>query len=367
MTIFKHTLKRLFTSKVKMAVLLLMPILFSLMFVMIGKTAVTIAVVDRDNSILSHKLVSSLSAVGNVKVTMTADGELDDRIISFQADYALIIPEGFGRAIVNGGSPKVGEFYLIEKEKLFYVRAFVNSYVADMKALAAGANHDGEKFAAAFAAYGDGALTVLNASTAQDKIPQSRGALGFLVQAMLYMSVITAGIILEDRSSGVYYRTFFAPVSLRRYFAENLLAFLIVGALQVVFVLTALRFVFGLSLGVHPLATYALYTVFALACVTLGMWLITMFRKPIYAYVSIVFLVTPFVMLGGCYWPSSFMPDVLVKISKFMPTTWVMQAVDKILSNGAALGGIGLELLVVLLFAAVFLAAGLGKKVEAAK
>ena len=69
-------------------------------------------------------------------------------------------------------------------------------------------------------------------------------------------------------------------------------------------------------------------------------------------------------MLGGCYWDINFMPDILVKISKFMPTSWVMQAVSKVLYGGAAISGIMVELLVLLLFSGVFFAAGLAKKVE---
>lgn len=367
MTIFKHAIKRLVGSKLKLFIMLAAPVLFALMFVMQSKLAVSIAVVDNDHSTLSQKLITSMESISGIKVTVLDDKALDDKIISYQASYSIIIPEKFEQTLVAGSNPVIGEFYLLEKEKLFYVRAFINNYIADMKALAATAGHDREAFGRAYAAYADGKLALANESISQDKIPQARGAMGFLVQFMLYMSVITAGLILEDRSSGVYYRVFFAPVSRRRYFTENLLAFLAIGALQVVFVLTFLHLVFGVSLGNYPLASYVLFTAFALVCISFGMWLITLFKKPLLAYLSIVFLVTPLVMLGGCYWPSSYMPDILIKISKFMPTTWVMQGVDKVLSDGASLGGIGLELLILLLFAGIFMAAGLVKKVDISK
>ena len=367
MTVFNHTIKRLLGSKLKLLILLVLPVAFAVMFVMVNKTSMKIVIADNDESKLSQALVSQIKTMKGVQVSVISDADIDDKIISFQADYAIIIAKSFEKQILTNQPPFVSEFYTLDKEKLFYARALVNGFVADLQALSKSAGYDEQKFEAAYAAYENGHLALATSGQTEDKLTQSRGALGFLVQFMLYMSVITAGIILEDKASGVYFRVFFAPVSLKRYYLENLLAFLLVSSLQAAIVLSILGPVLGLPLGAHPLAIYLLFIAFGLVCISFGMWLITLFRKPVHAYTSIVFLVTPFVMLGGCYWPTSYMPDILVKISKFMPTTWAMQAVDKVLTDGAALGAIGLELLILMLFAAIFLAAGLVKKVEVSR
>jgi ABC-2 type transport system permease protein len=367
MTIFNQTLKRIFSSKLKLAVIFLCPVLFTALFMTTTKSTMTILLVDRDRTELSQTLAGRLQSMDEkVEVKLSDENEIDDKILSYQADEAVIIPKGFGEAVLGGGDPAVEEFYVLESEGVYYARAFINGFVSDMKALAASAG-SGEAFATALDSYRQQKLSI-QAPPASDNAETgwTYGSLGFLVQFMLYMSIITAGVVLEDRSSGVYYRTFFAPVSLKRYFAENLLAFLIIGILQAVISLVLLITVFGMDLVNLP-AIFALYIVFALVCIALGMWLITFFRKPMFAYLSILFLTTPLVMLGGCYWPSSFMPDIIVKIAKFLPTSWVMQAVDKVLNQGANLGGIRLEILVLLLFAGMFAAAGLVKKVDIAK
>jgi ABC-2 type transport system permease protein len=72
-------------------------------------------------------------------------------------------------------------------------------------------------------------------------------------------------------------------------------------------------------------------------------------------------------MLGGCYWTKDMMPEVMNKIANFIPTSWVMAAVDKLLYEGKGLAGISMELLILLLFTGVFMAGGLFKKVDVSK
>jgi ABC-2 type transport system permease protein len=367
MTIFKHVMKRICSSKLKLAVIFVCPVLFTAMFMSTPNTT-TILLVDDDQSVISQLLAERLQAMDNkVKVEISEENIIDDKILSYQADEAVIIPKGFGEDILSGGKAAVEEFYIIESEGVYYARAFIDGFVSDMKALADTLAPDREAFGEALDSYRQYTLSI-QAPPAEDtvKLVWAYGSLGFLVQFMLYMSIITSGIILEDRNSGVYYRTFFAPVSLKRYYTENLLASLTVGILQGAISITVLILVFGMDF-VAPAAILVLFAVFSLVCISLGMWLITLFKRPLMAYLSILGITTPLVMLGGCYWDINFMPDILVKISKFMPTSWVMQAVSKVLYGGAAISGIMVELLVLLLFSGVFFAAGLAKKVEISK
>lgn len=191
--------------------------------------------------------------------------------------------------------------------------------------------------------------------------------MSFMIQFLLYMSMVTAGIILEDKSNGVFFRVFYAPVTLKRYIAENLLAFVIVAFMQVAAILSVLKWIMGFYLGSSPISLYLLLTVFSLVCIALGVWLISIFRKPIYAYLTIMLITTPLVMLGGCYWPKEYMSDMVNRIALFLPTSWIIQGIDKILYDGKNIMDLGLEVFILLIFAGIFLAAGLIKKVDISK
>lgn len=367
MTIFNYTIRRVFKNKIKLIILLIAPLLFIGMFATQTERALTIGIVDNDNSIISRQLISGLSDIHKIELMIIEENTVQDRIASYQLDYALIIEKDFEKDIINGISPQVNEFYLQEKEKIFYARSFAEGFIYDMKILAAGTGFNEERFFEAFKEYKNPRLVLQSSDIDESNLFQTRSAMGFLVQFMLYMSVVTAGIILEDKSSGVFYRTFYGPVTLKRYIIENLIAFITVGVIQVTLIMLLLKAVFKMDFGNGSFSMYLLFVVFTIVCIALGTWIVSIFKKPVGAYATIVLITTPLVMLGGSYWPMDFMPDILQKIALFIPTTWVMRGVEEILYKNANIVEIYLEVLLLLIFAGIFFSAGLFKKVDISK
>ncbi|MDP4088706.1 MAG: ABC transporter permease [Bacillota bacterium] len=367
MIIFNATIKRILQNKIRLVILIIMPALFIIMFAMQKFTSFTIGITDKDNSDLSKNLVSSLKSIEGVKLVLQDEKDIYDKAVSYQTEYSIIIEPGFEQAVMEGKEPQLKEFYISEKEKLFYARAFVDNYVSNMKLIAAGTGYDKEKFQAARKEYENSNLTVTNVGNTSKEADQSRLAMGFLVQFMLYMAVVTAVSILEDKNSGVFYRVFYAPVSLKRYLFENLTAFLTIGIIQVILILALVNIIFGLGLGVQTVNMYILFIVFAIVCLSLGMLIVSVAKKPIYAYTIIMIITTPLVMLGSCYWPRELMSDTMNKAARLLPTTWVMSGVDKLLYDGKSLTGILPEIAMLLIFAGIFMAGGLFKKIDVAK
>lgn len=367
MIIFNQVIKRITKNKIKLLIILIMPLIFIAMFALQSETSLSIAVVDQDNSALSKKLTESLREMYRVRIHILDEKDVYDKAVSHQTDYSIIIRPGFEEMLLSGKNPEVEEFYMLEKEKLFYARNFIDNYINNMKLMASSADFNKEKFQAALKEYDKNKLAAINEDRTNKGTAQSRLAMGFLVQFMIYTSSIIAGIILEDKSSRVFYRVFYGPVSLWKYLMENLAAFIIIGAAQVFIILTLVKYVFGFGLGSHSFNMYLLFGIFSLVCVSLGILLVSLFKKPIYAYTLVVFLATPLVMLGGCYWDIEMMPNIMVKIAQFIPTYWVMSGVDKLLYNSKGFTGILMEILILLLFAAIFLAGGLFKKIDVSK
>ena len=367
MIIFKQSLRRICKSKIRLLLLLIMPILFIVMFALQDEVSMTIGIVDKDNSTLSSGLIKNLQNVHKVRVLQIDEENVYDKAVSYQTEYTLIIEEGFEDRLIKGENPVLREFYLNEKEKLFYARNAADNYINNMKVMASGAGYNRDIFFKEFKAYNNSKLSFKNLVAPSSTAPRTRAAMGFLVQFMLYMSVITTSLLLEDKDSGVFYRTLNGPITLRRYILENILAFLVVGVIQVTLTLGLIRLIFGLTLGNNPLNLYILFIVFSLVCISLGMWLVSIFKKPIAAYTTILLLTTPLVMLGGCYWPMNYMSETFQRVAHFIPTTYVMQGTEKILFEGKGIIGISMELLILLIFSAIFMAAGIVKKVDISK
>lgn len=367
MIIFNQVIKRITKNKIKLLILLVMPLMFIMLFALQSRVSLNLGLVDQDHSTLSKKLTEDLQGMYRVKVHLLDEKEVTDKAVTFQTDYSLIIKPGFEDKILSGESPEVEEFYVTEKEKLYFARNTINTFINDMKIMASGSGFDQAKFEVALKEYDKNKLSVTNEDQTAKEVDQSRLALGFLVQFMIYFSSIIAGIILEDKSSGVFHRVFYAPVSVARYLFENLAAFIIIGTAQVVSVLALVKGPFGLDLGTHPINMVLLFMVFSVVCVTFGLLLASLFKKPLYAYTLVFFLATPLVMLGGCYWNIELMPETMIKIGQLLPTFWVMNGVDKLLYQGVSFMGILNEILILLLFAAIFLAGGLFKRIDVSK
>ncbi|WP_203362846.1 ABC transporter permease [Bacillus sp. REN10] len=66
-------------------------------------------------------------------------------------------------------------------------------------------------------------------------------------------------------------------------------------------------------------------------------------------------------ILGGVYWPLSLVPDFMQNIAQFIPQTWAMKGYTELIINEASISDIALPIVVLLRFAAVFLAVGVGR------
>jgi len=81
--------------------------------------------------------------------------------------------------------------------------------------------------------------------------------------------------------------------------------------------------------------------------------------RQVYALMHLI--VIPTSMLGGCFWPKEMMPEMLQRISDFVPVTWAVKGMEKILHGGSILA-VRSEIIVLLLFALVlFLIGSAGK------
>lgn len=80
-------------------------------------------------------------------------------------------------------------------------------------------------------------------------------------------------------------------------------------------------------------------------------------RNPKNANMLNSLVIMPTCMIGGCFWPISFMPDYMQRLANFVPQKWAIQAVETI-SAGGTLSDITLPLLILFGMAAILLTVG---------
>lgn len=98
---------------------------------------------------------------------------------------------------------------------------------------------------------------------------------------------------------------------------------------------------FNINIGWMLLLSFALSFVgIAIALITLSLST----SSSMY-YTLLTMIVTPMCLLSGGFVPSSFMPDIIQKISVFLPLTWINSAFEKMLL-GKSFSDIGIDLIV---------------------
>jgi len=241
MLIFKQAIKRIMINKARIIIMLLMPIIFILAFAGRDQNEITIGIVDKNQSKMSGELINQIADMSKVKIKKLNYDSMITQTIKGKVDYAVVINKDFQSKVIAGKHITLDEYYNQEKDKIHYIRLFMKTYIQDMQYLAQNAGNQKKVFEKALAIYKANRLRIDNQTVENDSIAQSRSAMGFLVQFMLYMSVITAILIIEDKTSGVFFRICSSPMKLRSYILQYMLAFLMIGIMQEAIILVLIQ------------------------------------------------------------------------------------------------------------------------------
>ena len=365
MSIYMNNLHRVLKNPLKVAVLLLLPIAFMNMFIPRDyEVPYKIGVVDQDDTPLTQMLQRQLSLSFEL-IELESDSLLF-AVANNDVDYALSINPGFTASFIDGEAVQLAGFGISGAAAPTLIKNSTNSILGALQALASSAAGDNAVFMEGLASFEEGYMAVEKNHIVSINKDRTIGVLGFLVQFMLYMSVVATSLILEERANKTFHRIFSAPVTIRKYMANHLLSALTIGLLQVGLLFIAFRTVMDVYLGDNPYIMLLLFAVFTVVCIALGLFITAYCRTAKQAYITIMLLTSPLAMLGGCYWPRDWMPDVLVRIGNFLPTTYAIQGAEKLLTAGT-LSSIAGELIILLGFATVFFTAGVLRRVDIAR
>ncbi|TCK93340.1 ABC-2 type transport system permease protein [Natranaerovirga hydrolytica] len=186
--------------------------------------------------------------------------------------------------------------------------------------------------------------------------------IGFQFYSMIIMivSVRLAAIIAEDRMSKVLIRIGVAPLTHFKYLFQNLLAYsiLLIGQNALVILVGVILYNQEIT---NPLGVFIIYSVFAITSIGFALAWYAFFRNKETAFQIAIAAIVAISMLGGLFWPVEIMPDLLQKIARLVPSYWVYESM-RLLNNGANLIEFVMPLLVLLLFAIIFILLGSRRK-----
>lgn len=357
MIIIKNNFKRILKKKSNWFFIIAMPIILMSVLVMSANSSNTyyLGISDNDQTDFTKKFIDNLSE--KYEIVQLEDGEVRDAVINSEVDYALIIQENTTESMINGELKEVEAYSIHESNISVPLRIFVDSYLSAARGIGLEAAGDEAKFYEGMNYYLDGKFEMTESTVTSDtaKSENIMRSLGFLVLSMVILLTFSTTSILKDKVSGLYTRIKSGPITNASYRIQIFLSYVFIAVFQLLTVFLIMRYWLSMDISDIFVPLFIVMLLFAICCVALGTFVTSISSNSTQASVLLNLLNIPMCMLGGALWPIDIMPEVLRNISVLFPTTWVLEAAEKIVA-GEALSSLGLELSVLAGITVVLLA-----------
>ena len=352
MTVLMNNLKIIFGKKRNILFMLVLPIatIFYIVAVTTQEASYNIAILDYDNTKFTDTFEKVMEKDCKIVPVNNRD-EVKNMILDRKIDIAIIFEEGFTKDIIDGKNVKVENVTLDGTNQNEPLQVNISSFLTSAKSIAQAAGKEEIVFYDSLEKFIEKKYAVEYKHFATSYLEDAENAvsgLGYLASCMLFFIMLTTGLMLEERMSGVTNRVVTTPIRVSSYYIQHFLSYYIIAVIQAVVAITILPYVSSVKFGNNALEVFRVIIVacsFALICIAIGVFVNSVSKNTFMAGAFSTLFELPLLMLGGCLWPREIMPDVLKKIGKLLPTTWYMEAEEILVNGGTFIDVIGRVLL----------------------
>jgi ribosome-dependent ATPase len=152
----------------------------------------------------------------------------------------------------------------------------------------------------------------------------------------LVTMILTSFAIVRERERGTLEQILVTPISKGALLAGKLLPFLVVGALEALFVALAMVFVFRVPIQGSVLELALAATLFLFCSLALGLFISTVAKTQIQAMLLSFAVLLPSVLLSGFMFPCESMPAPIRAVTYVLPSTYFVEIVRGMVLRGAS-------------------------------
>ncbi|HKB89298.1 MAG TPA: ABC transporter permease [Opitutaceae bacterium] len=160
---------------------------------------------------------------------------------------------------------------------------------------------------------------------------------GWAMMFLLFSVSASAKGLFEEKSEGIFLRLLSSPVRRTHILWSKYLYGMSLGLIQLLIMFVAGHFMYGIDIVSHfgnlVLACLAAST----ACIAFGMLLASVSSSPQVANGLATLLILIMSAIGGAWFPVSFMPEFIQKLSKLTLVYWAIEGFQQVLWAGAGL------------------------------
>jgi ABC-2 type transport system permease protein len=304
----------------------------------------------------TRAMVSALEMTGYYRFDHIAESaaEAEALMANGAVSFVVTIPSDFARRVERGDGPKI----LIEADATD--PSVASGAISTLGTVASTALLREQGMSQAGAASAGQLDVVVHRRYNPEGVSQYNivpGLLGVILQ--MTMTMMTAMALTREIERGTMENLLAMPASPVEIMLGKIIPYLVVGAVQVVVVLTAAKLLFHVPfLGSLPLLISAIL-LFVLSLVLFGYAISTIARTQMQAMQLTFFYFLPSLLLSGFMFPFRGMPQWAQWLGEIFPLTHFLRIVRAVMLKGADLAAVGAELATLGLFVALFAALAL--------
>lgn len=314
---------------------------------------VPLMVCDLDRTVESRSVVESIFAAGYFVPAGSVHDyrQIEGRIDSGVAQLCVVIPRGFGASLYR--QEKGAIQVLVDGADansagiaLGYVMSILQNRVQEVGSRV--------RIVPGTGPLDRGALRGVVAKTRVWFNPDLRSRNYFVpgILALLLMVLtilLTSLAVVKEKERGTLEQLSVTPIKKWEFILGKLIPFAIIGFIDVLLVLAAARFLFGLKPAGNPLLLLGFSCLFLLSTLGLGLLVSTLVRNQQQAMMSSVFFVLmPMLFLSGFIFPIETMPPLIQGVSYLLPLRYYFVIIRGIFLKGAGIEALWDQALVLL-------------------
>jgi ABC-2 type transport system permease protein len=315
------------------------------------------AVLSADSSTYSRTLLSAMQTSGYFRVVRNVanERELDDLLARGEVQFAVTIPENFGRKLVRGERP------------VLLVEADASDPGATGNAIAALAQISGSALARDLS----GALAELKPVESPVDLRVHRrynpeGVTAYNIVPGLIGTILTMTMVLmtglamtRERERGTFENLLSTPALPIEVMTGKIVPYILIGLIQVSLIIAAALLLFEVPMQGDPWLLYLVVSIFIAANLTLGITFSSIARNQLQAMQMTFFFFLPSILLSGFMFPFRGMPEWAQWLGSLLPLTHFLVLVRGIMLKGNTLVDLWPQVWPILVFMTVVILIGL--------
>jgi ABC-2 type transport system permease protein len=285
---------------------------------------------------------------------VATEQEAEEVLARGEAQFVINIPPNFSRDLLRGERPAI----LVEADATD--PAATSSAIGSLRVLVTTALQQDLKGSLAYLAHSDDPIKLrVHARYNPEAITQYNIVPGLMgVVLTMTMVMITGLAITRERERGTMENLLSMPTRPFEVMIGKVLPYILVGYIQVILILLAAHFLFGVPVYGSISMLFVSALVFIVANLAMGITFSTLAQNQLQAMQLSFFFFLPSLLLSGFMFPFRGMPQWAQSIGEMLPLTHFLRIVRGIMLKGNGVEDVVLQLWQIALFAAVVLAIG---------